>query len=71
MAADSIVGEARHAVPHDRIAGQRIIGAGQMTAEPRDFPNAKRHCVRLLVEQRSSTVVADCGGYERGLTGVR
>ena len=37
MAAHSIVGEARHAVPHDRITGQRIIGAGQMTAEPRDL----------------------------------
>jgi len=28
------VGEARQPAPHDRIAGRRIAGAGEITAEP-------------------------------------
>ena len=31
------VSEARHAAPHDRIAGRRIVGAGEITTEPRDL----------------------------------
>ena len=34
-------------------------------------PKRKTPLRPASVEQRSSTVVADCGGYERGLTGVR
>ncbi len=31
------VGKAGQAAPHDRIAGRRIVGAGEITAEPCDL----------------------------------
>ena len=31
------IGEARHAPPHNLVAGWRIAGAGEIAAEPGDF----------------------------------
>jgi hypothetical protein len=35
--AQSDIGEAREAAPHDHVAGRRILGAGEITAEPGDL----------------------------------
>jgi hypothetical protein len=59
MAADSIVGEARHAAPHDRMTGQRIIGAGEMTAEPRDLSSQTQ--TPLRPPSRRAAIFDGCG----------